>query len=518
MIKELTELVALAEHTLPNHEALLNFLSGNSRDVLKLYHVMQVNKFRTEAEAIEKAGVGERTKFRQVARELLRCLEQMVLHIGFDKQILDDLNHGRARGFQLMAITKSLGPLACKHSGKKAAEELLRLGKQYGRPEFVLEAVKALMDYVPTAGDELKDFDQYLDQYLEYEEWRKLEERAFICLNRLNLLYAKKKALQYQHAAQARQYVEELEDYVDIVPSHNFHLYFYCLKAKRFMIEANYAEASRVYDRAIEYFRGREYPCNGTLSIFYYLEIANCVILGRHERGRLFFQNAMELAFVGSVNWFNTLELGFYLRMHERDYTGAAELYHTALRHKRFQALREAQRESWQIFGAYLYIMHQLSNVELPEGMAPKLKSSKFRNSIRNFSQDKTGMNIAVLAAEVLLDFVEGKSDELWDRIAALEKYRERYLRNSEETHRSQLFIKILTILSKYNYDRGKFLEKAEPYLSEMRKTPLQLSSQAHELEIVPYEHLIYAIAGRLYQRRGGNPVLMEGIRMGGRV
>ena len=127
---------------------------------------------------------------------------------------------------------------------------------------------------------------------------------------------------------------------------------------------------------------------------------------------------------------------------------------------------------------------------------------SKFRNDIKDFSHDKMGMNIAILAAEVLLDFVEEKDDELWDRIAALEKYRERYLRNNEDTHRSQLFIKILSILSKYNYDRNKFLEKAEPYLAEIRRAPLQISNQAHELEIVPYEQLVYAIAGQLNERR----------------
>jgi hypothetical protein len=123
-------------------------------------------------------------------------------------------------------------------------------------------------------------------------------------------------------------------------------------------------------------------------------------------------------------------------------------------------------------------------------------------------------MNIAILAAEVLLDFVEGKEDELWDRIAALEKYRERYLRNNEDTHRSQLFIKILAILSKYNYDRNKFLEKAEPYLAEMRAAPLQLSNQAHELEIVPYEQLVQAIATQLNRRWGQKMELPFGQRI----
>jgi hypothetical protein len=68
----------------------------------------------------------------------------------------------------------------------------------------------------------------------------------------------------------------------------------------------------------------------------------------------------------------------------------------------------------------------------------------------------------------------------------------------------------MLTILSRYHYDRDRFLSRAEPYLAELRAAPLQLSNQAHELEIVPYEHLIRAIARHLNRRWGGKGELPE--------
>ena len=513
MIKELTELVTLAENTIPNHEDSLNFLSKHNRDVLKLFHAVQANNFRTEAEAIDKAKVGERTKFRQVARELLRCLEQMVLLIDFDKQVLDELNHARVKGYQLMATVKSLAPLACKNGAKRAAEALLKIGQQYARPEFVVEASKILMDYASVASDGPDGFEHYLSVYQEHSQWRLLEERILIYLNRITLPYIKKRALQSENAGFAQQCVAEFEPYINVIPSHSFHIAFYSLKSKMYMIEALHQEATQLHEEAIQYFSTRPYSCNAALNIFYYLEIANCVFLGHYERGRDCFQKALNTALLGSVNWFNTLELGFYLKMHEQDWTGAAEVYAMATKHKRFNVLRDAKREIWHILGAYLYIMQKMTGADLPEGLVPKVKSSKFRNDVKDFSHDKMGMNIAILAAEVLLDFVEEKDDVLWDRISALEKYRERYLRNNEDTHRSQLFIKILSILSKYNYDRDKFLEKAEPYLAEMRIAPLQLSNQAQELEIVPYEKLVIAIAGQLgrrWGRKGEAPVWLR--------
>lgn len=510
MIKELTELVILMEQSIPNHEDLLNFLSKNDRDALKLFHAVQANRFRTEAEAIEKAKVGERTKFRQVAKNLLHYLEQMVLCIGLDKQMSDDLSHSRTKGFQLMAIAKTLGPLACKNAGRKAAEDLLRIGQQYARPEFVVEAAKVLMDYASVAGDDLKEFDKYLALYEEYNQWRLLEERAQIYVDKLKTPFIKKKSLQKEHVILAQKHIDELAPFAGVAASHHFHLCYYSLQSVRYLTDAKYRLASDLHDEAILYFEARPYSCRNTLNIFYYLEIANCVYLVDYNRGGKYFQKAVEMASIGSVNWFNTLELGFYLRMHEQNYLGAAEIYVTATKHKRFTILRDSKREIWHILGAYLYIMQKLSGADIPEGMVPKVKSSKFRNDIKDFSHDKMGMNIAILAAEVLLDFVEEKDDELWDRIASLEKYRERYLRNNEDTHRSQLFIKILTILSKYNYDCNKFLDKAEPYLAEMRRSPLQLSNQAHELEIVPYEQLVRAIANHLKRRWGAKGALLE--------
>lgn len=520
MIKELIELVTLVEQNMPQHVAMLHFLSRNNADVIKLFHAIQINHFRTEAEAIEKAKVGERTKFRQVARDLLRCLEQMVLHIGAERPMADDLTQGRIRGIQLMALAKYSGSLACKNVGRKAAEELLQIGLQYARPEFVVEAAKVLMDYVSVAGEDLKEYTAHLELYETHNQWRLLEEKAQLYYNQIKLPFAKKKSAQKGLAELAGKFVAELEPYAGIALSHSFHVCYYHLKSYRFTINGDYRSASRVHEEAIAYFSSRTYPCQHSLNVFHYLEIANCLYLGKYELGGFHFGQALEYSSPGNVNWFNTLELGFYLHMHEQDYRGAAEVFQQATAHKRFAVLREAQRETWYVMGAYLYLMQQLTATGIPENMVPKVKSRKFRNEIKDLAHDKMGMNIAVLAAEVLLLFVEERDDEMWDRIAALEKYRERYLRNNEETHRSQLFIKMLTILSRYHYDRDRFLSRAEPYLAELRKAPLQLSNQAHELEIVPYEHLIRAIARHLNQRWGGKgelPELFPGLGVPGR-
>jgi hypothetical protein len=435
----------------------------------------------------------------------------MVLHIGAQKQVLP--MHCRLKGFQLMATVKSMMALSCKNSAKRSAEALLRIGLENARPEFVVEAAKALMDYVAVAGDDPNEFDTYYALYQEHSEWRAVEERAQIYLERIRLPYIRKKAFQKEVGVLAHRYVEELQPYVLNIASHQFHLSFFSLQSYRYSAEALYSQASQVHEEAIQYFSQCAYPCEGALTIFNYLEIVNCLYAGNYRRGSDHFDRAVQLSTVGSINWFGTLELGFYLKMYQEDYLGAAQLHHTAVHHKKFNVLRDTQRETWNILGAYLFIVQQLKSLPLPEALVPRVKSSKFRNDIKDYTQDKTGMNIAILAAGVLLEFVEGKEIALWDRISALEKYRERYLRGSEGTHRSQLFIKILVILSKYNHDGGKFLDKAAPYLEELRTAPLQITNQAHELEIVPYERLVFLMSEVLDKRRGkgvGQPISQQ--------
>lgn len=506
MLKELTELVSLSQQALPNAEDFLAFLSRNNHQVLRLYHAIQSHSFRTEAEAIPKVNIGERTKFRQVAKELLRYLEQMMLYLEFDKNVFDPLNNSRLRGFQLTAIAKSMAPLACKNGARKAAEELLRIGEAFGRPEFVVEAAKVLMDYVSVAGDDLNNFDEYYELYSRYSGWRDIEEKSVIYFDKIKLPSIHMKMNKQEWALQAQQYVEDLNPYAGVINSHNFHVSYYSIKSYRNTLDARHEEASAVHEEAISYFTSRPYPCTSALNIFHYLEITNCLYSGSYLRGNRYFCKALELAAAGSFNWFSTLELGFYLKMHQGEYLRAAEIYNTAVRNKRFSVLRDSQRETWHILGAHLFIVQQLSGFDDTDRLVPQFKSSRFRNEVKSFAHDKKGMNVPILAAAILLEFVEGRLDNLWDRVAALEKYRERYLRNNEATHRSQLFIKSLVVLSRHGYDGNKFLEKVQPFLDELRGTPLHETNQSHELEIVPFERMIRLLADYLLKRKGNHP------------
>lgn len=494
MIKELTELVNLVQQGVPKHEDLLRLLAGNQKEVLLLFRAIADNQYKTDEEVIRGAGIGARTSYKKYGKLLREHLLQLSIFFNQEQKLFDEMTDARLDGFRLLACSKILMFRSSKHSARHAARLLLDIGLQYDRPEFVAEAAKILMDYVLSAGDKPEEFDHYADLYQAYAHWRLWEEKAFLYCCKIRLPYIRKKSLQPEQAGMAAAYVQELESQVGKIPSHCFHLYFFSLKANLYLLNAELQQASRVHDEAIAYFESRPYPCHQTTSIFYCKEAANGIHMEQIDRAEMYLQKALLHTQAGSLNWFYTQQLAVYLFLHKREYGRAAEVYAQATKNKRFASLRAVQHETWHILGAYLYLVQKMTHTYPADKRTLAFKSSRFLNEVPICAQDKNGMNIPILIAHILLQLLEGRDVQMWDRTAALEKYRERYLRDKFDNTRADLFLKTLTILAKSGLDRQQFLRKAQPCLEQMKHIPRHQGSQTHELEIVPYEHWVELI------------------------
>lgn len=112
-----------------------------------------------------------------------------------------------------------------------------------------------------------------------------------------------------------------------------------------------------------------------------------------------------------------------------------------------------------------------------------------FLRSVPLFSKDKRGMNVPVLIIQMLIYISEKNYDAFIDRIDAIKKYSGRYLR-MQDAYRSSCFIKMLVTISKNNFHPQAIARQALPLKEKLAKTPLDVSPQAYELEIIPYELL----------------------------
>ena len=145
----------------------------------------------------------------------------------------------------------------------------------------------------------------------------------------------------------------------------------------------------------------------------------------------------------------------------------------------------------WRIFQAYVFYLIKIGKV--PESVlserSKKFKMSKFINEINLFSKDKGGMNISVLIVQILYAIAEKDYSKSSDRIEGIVRYCSRYLKD-DATFRSNCFIKMLLQVPQARFHREASIRKTERIFKQLQTVPLESASQAHEIEIVPYEVL----------------------------
>ena len=499
MIKELNDLVHFAKTSVWRDEALLASFCDQDPDVLLLYRILWSNNLLTDAGAAKTAGVSLST-YKKLARRLRRHLREMAVFFNDEKARVDATVNNYVEGVLEVALMNILHGRGYRHAPLEMAKRLYRRGLDYEAPAFAAEALRVLKESVLSVEGNEKQFEEYSGLYWEYRAYADAEERAADCFQWVKLPYLRKKSVRHHLPELTRRRIEALEPFKGRTPSYMFHVYYYTIRGNFHLETADYEGALQCYDEAIAYFRAKRYPVVNPLSMFHYSKVMACILLGRYEAGEAAVIASLDYAPDGSFNFFNAYEMYFYLAVHTGHYAQALDIFQTVTLHKRFGNLRAPQRETWHILGAYLFITYRLADLHLPDKSLPPFKSYRFANETQAFNRDKNGMNVAILIAHVLLQLVEGRRDEVLERISALDKYRERYLRESD-TDRSELFIKILTLLPKNNFDPAVFSKKAAPLRKKMSALPRQLTNPAHELEVVPYEALVELLTAYLRKR-----------------
>lgn len=501
MVKELNELVWYAEKSLWRDEAMLSFLCKDRPEVKAIYSALQKQHYRTDDEAA-KASDMSLTSFKKYGKLLREHLRDMVFFYNDEKTRADPRLKNLFEGIKDLAAMRLLYARGCRAASRDAAEDLLKKGLLYEWPEFVQQAALYLKECVLRVTGSEKEFEHYSELYWTYKNFTDLENKAWDYLQRAQLPYRRKAGLRSVDTGRMRQNLAELKPHVFKVPSVMFHIYYFLLRNYDALERSDYQELLKSCNAALQYLEGKPYDIQNPKAVFYYMKVIAYTYLGKYEEGHEAAEAGLALAAEGTASWFSALEVYLYLAIHTRKYDKAFDLYHCAVSHRRLSALHEAQQETWHILGAYCYILYRLTGTPLPVGF-PKFKSRKFLNEINTFTGDKTGMNIAILIAHIMLQLIENKDVEVWDRIQALAKYRERYLIDNSFVERSEIFFKILMVLVKSGFRRDIFRSRMEPYLHALHKLPLQLTNQVHELEIIPYEHLVQLISSQLINRYG---------------
>lgn len=390
-----------------------------------------------------------------------------------------------------LAMAKILIRLQATKSGMNLCEKVFKKAIKNEFPGFMADSARYLRGFYGVRKGNIEKFNFYNESYKIGEQNRIAENLAQEFYIKLMLPYAKEKASKEQTHASAKEFAKQLEPHLENAQSsYLFFLYFYINIIIHMSIN-DFVSTVETCAKAIDYFESKPYVYKTALNVFFHNKIVCHTQLRQYEEGIEIEKKTLKYLRAGTYNWYRDREIFFILSMHTKNYQAAYEKFYMALKHRRFRFLSNTMKETWRIYEAYLHFFVFMEKV-IPrpdDKRFNKFKLGKFLNSVPVFSKDKRGFNIPILIIQILFMIIKKDYDKVADRIDAIEKYCSRHVRKKDH-FRSNIFIKMLLVVPRSGFHKAGIERKVEKYRKQLETVPLEVASQIHEVEIIPYEHL----------------------------
>jgi hypothetical protein len=127
-----------------------------------------------------------------------------------------------------------------------------------------------------------------------------------------------------------------------------------------------------------------------------------------------------------------------------------------------------------------------------------ELRSLELSNE--DFKKDKSGMNTTILISQICIAIAE-KDNSAMDKIDALKMYSFRYL--TKRNIRTKIFLNMIMEVLKYNFHPVAIERNTQKHLKKLEQNPAEITEEAVEIELIPYEKLWKIIIDFVKKKRG---------------
>jgi len=384
------------------------------------------------------------------------------------------------------------------------AEEALQLSVKFDIVELTYSLSKELCLHYGLYNYHKNKYRQYLELSEKYLEYIALEDRASKAFIFFGQKMLKHKNPNIERLKYYKKELIQLEIFLIKIKTYSFNYNLFNALYFNYYLDKNYKKLELVSNTAVQFFQSKKgFLRAGEFSFLQKLGLAKFII-GDIEASITVYNRALALKpRTGNLAWFNVRNHLFNAYLSTKNYTMAYKYLIEALNEDSLKKLNESFREPWLIKEAYMQLLLKMGKVTEVEDSKNKLRPfriNRFLNEVPLYSRDKSGRNIAILIIHVLFLFIQKKDDELQRRLDALGQYSFRYLRN-DETLRSNAFIKMLQKLPDANYHPKGIERRVYKFYKRLVATPMNISEDSAETEVIPYEHL-WEIVLELLQMR----------------
>jgi hypothetical protein len=486
-MKELLELVHIVNRNKVKNIEVLDNPDPSKSLVNKLYDEISNGKVKSDEEAaayIYDSTPADR-RYKELKNRLVEKLYNTVLFIDTSQPRYDEMGKAYYNCWKNFAICKVLLGKGSTNAAISLLKKILRKSKKFEFTLLSIEILKLLRLKEATFFINPKKFSSYTTQLREFEELNKIEahvEETYLLFN-LNVLSQNK-----DHALElASQFIKDNPQLLSGKTTYKTGLFYFSIKLSYEKEKHDFVQAQHTCLEALTFFQSSKKHSQNAIGIFQRQLFLLYWQQKKYEEGEALLKEARNYTRDGDISFFTNHSYYLLLCLHAGKYAKAWDIYQEATGHKRFSTLSEYSREKWTIYETYL---HYLGGLDMVPGMEPKkMRIQKFLNEVPIYSRDKSGTNIPILIIQILLLLLYQRYNEVIDRMEALEKYAQRYLRQPA-TLRSYYFIKMLLKIPVADFHRAGAIRKAAPFRKKLDATPLNVTRQAYVTEIIPYERL----------------------------
>ncbi|MEL6864567.1 MAG: hypothetical protein AAFP19_09115 [Bacteroidota bacterium] len=477
--------------------------------VHQFYEALVEGRFTSDEEAADffyQDRVNDRN-YENLKYKLRRRLLNTLFFIDIKQPSYNDQQRAYYNCYKDWAAAKILLGKEARNAGIKLCQSILQKAIRYEFTELIIPISQMLRLHYGTRVGNYKKFVHYDELFKKYEKVWQAEQLSEELYTRLIIEYVNNKASKTDTFNKAAEYFATLQGHMEQSDSYKLHLYGHYINIIGSMSTNDYARTISVCEAAIQFFESKAYQSKKPIQIFQHQLLVCYTQLRQYEKGKAVAEKSLLHLDNGSFNWFKHQELVLLLSMHTEQYQQAYTILAEVKKHKRFRFIATNIIELWKIYEAYMHYLIAIEEVSANDSAitARKFKLGKFLNEVPTFSKDKRGMNIPILIIQSLFLIVHKKYNQAIDRIEAVEKYCNRYLKKNHN-YRSNCFIKMLLQIPISGFHKAAVIRRADKYLKMLESTPLEVANQPHEIEIIPYEQLwafaLNSLEYKRYQKR----------------
>ncbi|MCB9082055.1 MAG: hypothetical protein H6555_10130 [Lewinellaceae bacterium] len=428
-------------------------------------------------------------RYKDLKNRLKERLYNTSLFIDLGQKNMDDLGRAYYSGWKEMAVAKILMGREASASVVHVLRNILRKSLRYDLTLLGLECIRMLRVHYATAFFDEKSFRELETDYQRLRTVFLLEQDMEDMYVQLTLLaYGKKLDENDRIYHTATTFCDQMQQVVEQYDTYRLRLYYYVIRLIGYQANGNLALTQANCEEALDYFQHFRFTVNNAVGIF----MRQLFILywqqGQLEKAKTLLQRAEIHSSEQGIGWFANYRYYILSCLYTGEYDEAWVTYHAVISRERFAVLPEYYQENWRIFGAYLEYLRATSHLPLRKPNR-HFRLYKFLNEVPRYSRDKQGYNIPVLIIQILFMLQQKKYDQVIDRMEALEKYAQRYLRQ-DETIRSYYFLKMLLKIPEADFQAAGAQRKAAGFYQKLKSVPLDVAYHSIIVEILPYETL----------------------------